>query len=208
MQSGGPYYEIPLGRRDGLNFATINVTSANLPSPFSNASTLISEFAAKGFDTTDMVALSGAHTIGRAHCVTFAGRLYPSRDPTLDDTLAEELEITCPAVTTFNTTMLDIRSPNVFDNEYYVNLVNRQGLFTSDEDLFIESSTQGIVLDFANDQGLFFERFVEAMIKMGQLSVLTGTEGEVRGNCSTRNADNRVLSSVVGDEKPQEKQFV
>lgn len=65
--------------------------------------------------------------------------------------------------------------------------MNREGLFTSDQDLFTDNRTSGIVTNFATNQTLFFEEFVVSMIKMGQLNVLTGTQGEIRANCSVRN---------------------
>nr|ADP37430.1 alkaline leaf peroxidase [Cynara cardunculus var. scolymus] len=197
--SGGPNYNIPLGRRDGLNFATTNVTLANLPPPFANTTTLLNSLALKGFNPTDVVALSGGHTIGIAHCTSFESRLFPSRDPTMDQTFFNNLRTTCPALNTTNTTFMDIRSPNVFDNRYYVDLMNRQGLFTSDQDLYTDSRTRGIVTNFAINQTLFFQNFVNAMIKMSQLSVLTGTQGEIRANCSRRNGND--LFILPGMEK-------
>ena len=74
-QSGGPEYDVPLGRRDGLNFATQNATLANLPPPTDNASTILRSLAAKNLDATDVVALSGGHTIGIGHCTSFTERL-------------------------------------------------------------------------------------------------------------------------------------
>ncbi|KAI4346536.1 hypothetical protein L6164_007425 [Bauhinia variegata] len=195
--SGGPDYEIPLGRRDGLNFATRNATLANLPAPTSNASVILTSLATKNLDPTDVVSLSGGHTIGISHCTSFANRLYPNQDPVMDKTFAKNLKLTCPTANTDNTTVLDIRSPDKFDNKYYVDLVNRQGLFTSDQDLYSDERTKGIVASFAENQSLFFEKFVNAMLKMGQLSVLTGTQGEIRANCSVRNSDNVSLASVV-----------
>ncbi|KAG4919212.1 hypothetical protein JHK82_056652 [Glycine max] len=198
--SGGPDYEIPLGRRDGLTFATRQVTLDNLPPPSSNASTILSSLATKNLDPTDVVALSGGHTIGISHCSSFTNRLYPTQDPVMDKTFGNNLRRTCPAANTDNTTVLDIRSPNTFDNKYYVDLLNRQGLFTSDQDLYTDKRTKGIVTDFAVNQNLFFEKFVFAMLKMGQLNVLTGKQGEIRANCSVRNANNKsLLTSVVED---------
>ncbi|PSS31699.1 Peroxidase [Actinidia chinensis var. chinensis] len=195
--SGGPDYDIPLGRRDGLSFATINATLANLPPPLANATTILASLATKKFDATDVVALSGAHTIGISHCNSFTGRLYPTQDPTMDKTFANNLKGICPLANSPNTTDLDIRSPNKFDNKYYVNLMNRQGLFTSDQDLYTDKRTREIVKSFAVNETLFFEKFVSSMIKMSQLSVLTGTQGEIRANCSVRNSDNLYLKSVV-----------
>ncbi|KAG5525319.1 hypothetical protein RHGRI_031861 [Rhododendron griersonianum] len=198
--SGGPEYNVPLGRRDGLNFATTEATVANLPAPSSNASFLLTFLATKKLDATDLVALSGGHTIGRGHCSSFTDRLYPTQDPTMDPTFADDLKEVCPTTESTNTTMLDTRTPNKFDNKYYVDLVNRQGLFTSDQDLYTDERTKGIVESFAEDQELFYEKFVHSMIKMGQLSVLTGRKGEIRANCSVRNSDNVQLVSVVEEE--------
>ncbi|XP_008785855.1 peroxidase 12 [Phoenix dactylifera] len=200
--SGGPNYPVPLGRRDGLNFATQQATLASLPAPFSNVTVLLSALAKLKLDSTDLVALSGGHTIGIGHCTSFDNRLFPTQDPIMDKTFANSLRRTCPAKNTVNTTVLDIRSPNTFDNKYYVDLMNRQGLFTSDQDLYTDSRTRSIVTSFAVNQALFFEKFASAMIKMGQLSVLTGTQGEIRANCSARNAGSRsgVLESLVDGE--------
>ncbi|CAK9134679.1 unnamed protein product [Ilex paraguariensis] len=174
--SGGPDYDVPLGRRDGLSFATRNATLANLPPPTSNTTALLTSLATKNFDATDVVALSGGHTIGISHCNSFTGRLYPTQDPTMDKTFANNLKTVCPTRNSTNTTVMDLRSPDKFDNKYYVDLMNRQGLFTSDQDLYTDKRTRGIVTSFAVKESLFFEKFVNSMIKMGQLSVLTGTQ--------------------------------
>ncbi|KAI6670033.1 hypothetical protein NL676_004918 [Syzygium grande] len=92
-----------------------------------------------------------------------------------------------PPQNSANTTCLDIRSPDQFGNKYFVDLENRQGLFHSDQDLYEDPMTRGVVGSFAEDQELFIEKFVFAVTKMGQLDVLTGTEGEIRANCSVRN---------------------
>ncbi|KAI7733897.1 hypothetical protein M8C21_031924, partial [Ambrosia artemisiifolia] len=199
--TGGPKYNVPLGRRDGLTFATLDATLSNLPSPFVPVETLLTDFAAKNFDTTDVVALSGAHTIGVAHCTSFAQRLYPTQDTTIDKTFASTLKRVCPTATTNATTFLDIRSPNVFDNKYFVDLMNKQGVLTPDQDLYTNKRTRSIVTSFAVNQTLFFEKFVNVMVKMGQMQVLTGTQGEIRNNCSRRNANTNdpLISTVVGD---------
>uniref|UniRef100_A0A1D1YNK4 Peroxidase n=1 Tax=Anthurium amnicola TaxID=1678845 RepID=A0A1D1YNK4_9ARAE len=200
--SGGPGYRVPLGRRDGLTFATRETTLEFLPSPFSETPTLLAALAKLNLDANDLVTLSGGHTIGIAHCGSFSNRLYPTQDPVMDKTFAKGLYRTCPTSNTDNTTVLDIRSPNAFDNKYYVDLMNRQGLFTSDQDLYTDSQTKGFVTSFAVDQQLFFERFAFSMVKMGQLSVLTGNQGEIRANCSARNPTSRdesLRTVVAGD---------
>ncbi|KAK1406780.1 hypothetical protein QVD17_38388 [Tagetes erecta] len=197
--TGGPTYSVPLGRRDGLSFATRNATLANLPSPFVPTGTLLTNLALKGFDATDAVALSGAHTIGVAHCTSFTRRLYPTQDTTLDKTFANNLKNVCPTPNTTATTFLDLRSKNVFDNKYFVDLMNKQGVLTSDQDLYTDKRTRSIVTNFAVNQTLFFEKFVNVMVKMGQMQVLTGTQGEIRNTCSKRNSNGAFISTVVQD---------
>nr|CAD1841869.1 unnamed protein product [Ananas comosus var. bracteatus] len=59
---GGPSWTVLLGRRDSTT-ASLSAANSDLPSPFSSLNGLISAFAKKGLSTSDMVALSGAHTI-------------------------------------------------------------------------------------------------------------------------------------------------
>ncbi|KAG6432519.1 hypothetical protein SASPL_104096 [Salvia splendens] len=118
----------------------------------------------------------------------------------MDKTFANNLKATCPTTNSTNTTVLDLRSPNTFDNKYYVDLMNRQGLFTSDQDLYTDPRTRPTVTAFAINQTMFFDKFVAAMIKMSMLGVLTGSQGEVRANCSARNAYT-VLVTSVGEAK-------
>ncbi|GLJ08180.1 hypothetical protein SUGI_0083130 [Cryptomeria japonica] len=115
--------------------------------------------------------------MGISHCTSFAYRLYPKQDSTLNESFAEELYLTCPSSTTVNTTNLDIRTPNLFDNKYYVNLENGEVLFAFDESLSTDSRSSEIVASFATNETLFFERFVAAMVKMVQL------DDAVAGEC-------------------------
>ncbi|KAF9602896.1 hypothetical protein IFM89_032636 [Coptis chinensis] len=199
--SGGPDYQVPLGRRDGLKFATIQETLDNLPFFGSSARELIAFVRNKSMDATDLVAISGGHTIGIAHCGSFTGRLFPNQDSTMDQTLARNLKRVCPTATsTEGTAVQDIRTPDLFDNKYYVNLMNRQGLFTSDQDLYTDKTTRPIVQSFAVNQSLFFEKYVFSMIKLSQMNVLTGRQGEIRANCSRQNSARTYLATVVDGE--------
>ncbi|URD93722.1 peroxidase [Musa troglodytarum] len=198
--SGGPDYRVPLGRRDGLSFATRDAVLSFLPPPTSTVTELIKALAKLKLDTTDLVTLSGGHTIGIGHCASFQDRLFPSQDSTLEPIFAKNLYRTCPVKDSTNTTVNDIRTPNTFDNKYYVDLVSRQGLFTSDQGLFGDSRTKPLVTSFAANQPLFFDKFVYSMTKMGQLSVLTGKQGEIRKNCSALNSGKKLLWSVVDGE--------
>lgn len=68
----------------------------------------------------------------------------------------------------------------------------------SDQDLFSDSRTKDVVQSFASDQKLFFDRFVSAVVKLSQLDVLTGEQGQVRAKCSLPNTKEKSpVSSVV-----------
>jgi peroxidase len=187
---GGPAYEVPLGRRDGLAPASADAVSGALPPPTSTVPTLLSFLDKINLDVNDLVALSGGHTVGIAHCSSFEDRLFKAKpNPTLNQWFEGQLLLTCPVKGTVNTTDNDIRTPNTFDNKYYVDLLNREGLFTSDQDLLTNTTTRPIVTKFAVDQGAFFDQFVYSYVKMGQINVLTGSsQGQIRANCSVRNA--------------------
>ncbi|KAJ4882781.1 Peroxidase 56 [Raphanus sativus] len=59
----GPSWGVETGRRDG-RVTNINEARANLPSPFDNITSLITQFRSKGLDKKDLVVLSGGHTMG------------------------------------------------------------------------------------------------------------------------------------------------
>ncbi|KAG6497219.1 peroxidase 15-like [Zingiber officinale] len=192
--SYGPHWTVPLGRRDG-RMAYFNAASI-LPGPFDNVTVLQQKFAAVGLNDIDLVSLSGAHTFGRAQCFTFRHRLYNfsngNPDPSLNTTYLAKLRQRCPDGgnrTVLNN--LDPVTPDVFDNKYYTNLQNLKGLLTTDQDLLsaadTNASTAPYVNRFAADKKVFFDSFVEGMIKMGNIEVLTGSSGEVRKNCRVVN---------------------
>ncbi|PIA41191.1 hypothetical protein AQUCO_02300173v1 [Aquilegia coerulea] len=74
-------YRVPLGRCDGLTFATRNATLENLQLFGSAAWELIASVATKGLDATDLVAIFGDHTIGHGNCWSFTAHqdLYTDR---------------------------------------------------------------------------------------------------------------------------------
>ncbi|XP_042400318.1 peroxidase N-like [Zingiber officinale] len=195
--SGGPSWRVLLGRRDGL-VANQTGANANLPSPFDSISAIISKFAAVGLNTTDVVALSGGHTIGLARCATFSNRLSgfsetSSVDPTLDSSLASALQNLCPQSADGNdTTGLDRNSTFAFDNHYFTNLVRQRGILSSDQGLFssdegVAAATRELVLKYDNSTWAFFCDFANSMIKMGSITPLTGSDGQIRINCRVVN---------------------
>ncbi|KAI9120305.1 hypothetical protein K1719_007338 [Acacia pycnantha] len=186
---GGTFFNVELGRRDGLVSSAARV-AGNLPTADFNLNQLNAIFSRNGLSQTDMIALSGAHTVGFSHCDQFTNRLYSSKvDPTLNSGFAQQLMQQCPrnfdplvAIT------LDVQTPQVFDVMYYQNLVAGQGLLFSDQVLFTDTNSQSTVVEFANNPALFNGAFASAMRKLGRVGVKTGNEGQIRIDCSQFNS--------------------
>jgi hypothetical protein len=58
LQVGGPYWEVPLGRKDSIT-ASYALATTNLPNANEGLLSIISKFLYQGLSVTDMVALSG-----------------------------------------------------------------------------------------------------------------------------------------------------
>ncbi|OAY72816.1 Peroxidase 40 [Ananas comosus] len=187
--SGGPTWQVEVGRKDSRS-ANRQAANTNIPAPTSDVATLIGKFQNLGLSSKDMVALSGAHTIGKARCSSFSSRLnglVGSSDASMGDRdFLQSLQQLCAGS---NSTLadLDLSTPATFDNQYYVNLISADGLLQSDQAL--ASAGPGDVAElveaYATDPELFFEDFKASMVRMGRLAPSGG--GEVRRSCRVVN---------------------
>ncbi|KAJ0020684.1 hypothetical protein Pint_31326 [Pistacia integerrima] len=127
---------------------------------------------------------------GRAQCDSFSQRLDATNpNPNIDPTFLQTLQQNCPSGSPTNLNDLDVKTPDEFDNSYFINLQNNRGLLKTDQDLFstFGSDTVAIVNRFASCPPNFFDAFGESMIKMGNINLLTGSKGEIRINCKRIN---------------------
>ncbi|KAM0917466.1 hypothetical protein ACQ4PT_009501 [Festuca glaucescens] len=185
VRLGGPSWAVQLGRRDATT-ASASLASSDLPGPNSNLNDLLTAFSKKGLSTTDMVALSGAHTIGRAQCQNYRNRIYTDTD--IDGAFAAFLRGGCPqAGGDGNLAPLDASSPNTFDNGYFSGLLSRQGLLHSDQALYDGGSTDDLVRTYASNNDQFGSDFAAAMVKLSNIGLLMGSSGEIRVNCRAVN---------------------
>ncbi|XP_059655603.1 peroxidase 11 [Cornus florida] len=189
---GGPYWDVPLGRKDSKS-AGYALVGQNLPTSDESLLSIISKFLYQGLSVTDMVALSGAHTIGMARCVNFRERIYGDFGATsglnpLSGTHLSNLKAICPAAGGDNNeTAMDYVTPNLFDNSFYHLLLNGEGLLDSDQGLYssvLGIETKQLVQKYAESAVAFFEQFSESMVKMGNITNPdTFVDGEVRKSC-------------------------
>ncbi|KAL5573272.1 hypothetical protein UlMin_022869 [Ulmus minor] len=195
VETGGPFWSVPTGRRDGVVSIRQEALN-NIPSPFSNFSTLQRLFGNEGLDLKDLVLLSGAHTIGIAHCPSFANRLYNftgvgDQDPALDSEYAANLKARKCRTQNDNTTIveMDPGSRKTFDLSYFSHVVKRRGLFQSDAALITNSVTTSYIQQLLSGSlENFFKEFGKSMVKMGRVNVKTGSTGEIRKICGVVNS--------------------
>ncbi|XP_042047400.1 cationic peroxidase 1-like [Salvia splendens] len=181
----GPSWAIALGRRDSTT-ASLSNANSQIPGPGNNLNALITAFSNKGFTAREMVALSGSHTIGQARCTTFRNRIY--NEANINATFATSTRANCPRSGGDNTlSPLDVATPTAFNNDYYRNLISLKGLLHSDQQLFNNGSTDAQVRAYSTNSASFFNDFAAAMVKMTNLSPLTGTNGQIRRNCRRTN---------------------
>ncbi|XP_050244096.1 peroxidase-like isoform X2 [Quercus robur] len=185
VNASGTNWTVQLGRRDSTT-ASLSAANSNIPAPTLNLSGLLSAFSNKGFTAKELVALSGSHTIGQARCTVFRTRIY--NETNIDSSFATSLKSNCPSTGGDNNLApLDLTSPTSFDNAYFKNLISNKGLLHSDQQLFNGGSTDSQVNAYSSNSASFLTDFANAMVKMGNLSPLTGTSGQIRTNCRKAN---------------------
>ncbi|CAI9786198.1 unnamed protein product [Fraxinus pennsylvanica] len=193
--TGGPGWAVPTGRRDGR--VSLASDASNLPGFNDSVKVQKQKFAAKGLNTQDLVTLVGGHTIGTSACQFFRYRLYnfnstTGADPSIDYTFLPQLRSLCPENGDTSTRVgLDNGSENQFDNCFFANLRNGRGILESDQKLWTDGSTKTFVQRFLGIRGLlgltFSAEFGKSMVKMSNIEVKTGTNGEIRKVCSAIN---------------------
>ena len=137
---------------------------------------------------------AGGHTVGATHCSLIQDRLYNFRgtgkpDPNMEATLLTALRARCPQNTKVdNEVNLDQNplSSMVVDNSYYKQIVKKRGILQIDQDLALDPLSKTTVEAIASGFN-FNEKFGQAMIKLGGVQVLTGTQGQIRRSCRAVN---------------------
>uniref|UniRef100_A0A1D1ZJI3 Peroxidase n=1 Tax=Anthurium amnicola TaxID=1678845 RepID=A0A1D1ZJI3_9ARAE len=191
MMLGGPYIPMKTGRKDSKQ-SHLNTVEGSIPNHDADLSLVLSRFQSVGVDTEGTVALLGAHSVGRVHCVNLVGRLYPTVDPTLDPDYAAYLKGRCPTPNPDPSAVAygrnDRDTPMTIDNMYYKHLLQNKGLLHVDQQLASHPSTAPFVEKMAADNGYFYQQFANALMLLSENNPLTAEQGEVRKNCRYANA--------------------
>ncbi|KAK3128329.1 hypothetical protein QOZ80_6BG0460030 [Eleusine coracana subsp. coracana] len=177
--ANGPRTPIFRGRFDSLVIGNVS----KLPGPGQPISDLLNLFAEFGLqDPADLVALSGGHTVGRTK-ICFIVR--------------PEFQQSCRA--NGDRQILDVITPDQFDNQYFVGLTRNQGVFASDQNLLTHPTTRRFVVDYARNKQAFFTQWATSLRKLSEVNWVTPRNGEIRVNCSRTNRG-RVSSIMDADE--------
>jgi peroxidase len=200
-QTGGPSFDVPTGRRDGL---ASNLRDADvLPDAADSISVLRSRFAAAGLDDRDLVLLTAAHTVGTTACFFVKDRLYgfplpgggggrTGSDPSIPAPFLAELKARCPPGD-FNTRLpLDRGSGGAFDDSILRNIRSGLAVIASDAALAAANATRALLDAYLGPAaGSFQGDFAAAMVRMGSIGAITGDDdaGEVRDVCSAFNTN-------------------
>ncbi|GMY27617.1 peroxidase 3-like [Fagus crenata] len=126
------------------------------------------------FSCADIVALTARDSVS-------------FQDPSLNSSYATYLKTKCKNLSDSTTTVaMDPGSSLSFDTHYYKILLEYEGLFQSDAALLTDKRSFEEVKKLLSIK-YFLEKFAYSMKKMGEIQVLTGTEGQIRKKCSVVN---------------------
>ncbi|XP_026664467.1 peroxidase 57-like [Phoenix dactylifera] len=198
--SGGAAYALPTGRRDGI---ISRMEDVRLPSPTFSVQEAVDAFKSINLDLWDLTTLLGAHSVGFCHCGFFIDRLYnyrgtASADPQIEPSLLETLKQKCPPhvaelanITKDPTVSMNqvASTPYTLDNSFYLGVLNKKAILKLDQDLAFTDLTSRLSARYANDPNFFSSQFSESLIKLGNVGVLTGQQGEIRLSCRKVNGD-------------------
>jgi peroxidase len=132
--------------------------------------------------------------VGITHCSFFDDRLWNFKgtgkaDPAMDGNLVKQLKELCPqqGVGLGKAVNLDQGTPAVVDKSFYNQIVAKKGILLLDQSLATSRATSGRTNFLAGPQSAFTADFVAALIKLGNVGVMQGTNGEIRNICSKIN---------------------
>ncbi|CAA0833122.1 Peroxidase 39 [Striga hermonthica] len=185
--TGVPSYPVPAGRRDSRASLAKN-TEADVPFPESTGQEMIQLFERKGLTVEEMVVLTGAHSVGSAHCTVVAGRFRdPGKAAGIDRGYLMKMQVMTACLNDTQDIAFDPLSQQKMDSRFYKQLLKNRALLESDQNLVNEPSANLVMRRYADDQNGWMAKFVASITKLGAIEVLTGNQGEIRRQCRAVN---------------------
>uniref|UniRef100_A0A7N2MXF9 peroxidase n=1 Tax=Quercus lobata TaxID=97700 RepID=A0A7N2MXF9_QUELO len=182
--TNGPNWQVPTGRKDGR--VSLASDTTDLPGFTESIDAQKKKFSAKGLNAQDLVTLVGGHTIGTSACQFFQYRLYNftttgnGADPTINPSFLPQLRALCPQNGDATRRVgLDTGSQNRFDSSFFSNLRTGRGVLESDQKLWTDASTRSFVQSLLGSNA-FNVQFGKSMVKMSNIGLKSGTQGEIR----------------------------
>ena len=204
LSNGHVHFDVPAGRLDGV-VSRADEAQAELPDSTMTVQQLKDNFAAKGFDTEQLVILSGAHSTGQGHCSSFTGRLseppqqitpvyrdllnYKCSQAANPDVVNNVRDEDASVVARFMPGFVSrVRKISDFlDNTYYHNNLAKIVTFHSDWQLLTDATSLSKVHEYADNATLWDSDFSDSLLKLSQLPMPEGSKGEIRKKCSAIN---------------------
>ncbi|KAL8170951.1 hypothetical protein V2J09_022755 [Rumex salicifolius] len=196
--AGGPSYIIRTGRRDGFSS---KASTVDLPSPSISWQQSLDYFRSRDLDVEDMTTLLGLHSLGGTRCRYIMDRLYNYKgtgkaDPSMDKSLLNDLKKKCPKTRKrgehegfVNMNGESGSSRYSLDMNYYKRVLSQKAILGVDQQLVYGNETLQLTQEYAvdgfNDYKL---ELALAMARMGEIGVLTGSQGEIRRDCRYTNS--------------------
>ena len=158
-EMGGPKIPTRFGRRDAASSAeSVESQVGRLPDGDKGTDHLEEIFYPKGFDDKDIVALSGAHTVGSCHADRsgFDGAWTEDKlkfdNSYFKEMISKKGKYVEETLSNGNMQMKDEKSGTI--------------MLVSDLALLDKQAMRAAVIDFALDQGTFFKAFTKAWVKL------------------------------------------
>ncbi|XP_006644090.1 peroxidase 2-like [Oryza brachyantha] len=204
LSNGHVHFDVPAGRLDGF-VSSADEAQRELPDSTMTVQQLADNFAAKGFDTEQLVILSGAHSIGAGHCSSFTGRLSEppqqivpayrdllnykcsqgANPDVVNNVRDEEYATVARFMPGFTSRVRKIS--DFLDNTYYHNNLAKIVTFHSDWQLLTNQTSLDKVHEYANNGTLWDEDFSDSLLRLSKLPMPEGSKGEIRKKCSVSN---------------------
>lgn len=132
--------------------------------------------------------------MGVTHCSFFDDRLWNFKgtgkaDPAMDVNLVKQLKNVCPqkGVGLGKAVNLDQGTPAVVDKVFFNQIIAKKGILQLDQTLATDRATSGRTAFLAGPRSPFTADFVAALVKLGNVGVMQGANGEIRNICSKIN---------------------